>query len=137
KGNEMSTHTRVHGDVLLVGSMPFDDVEQVFRAAGQGLRGHVGSLPDGEVRERKNWVGMLPELVFASHPQLEVVRAPSGQLEQPEQQDDAPPAEELEGFWTFRIKPGERFRIDDLHYGRFARDSYEVFTRLRDDGAVE
>ena len=36
-------------DVLLVGSLPFDDVEQAFRTAGELLRGHVGWLPDGEV----------------------------------------------------------------------------------------
>jgi hypothetical protein len=134
----MSTQERTRGDVLLVGSMPFDDVEQVFRAAGEGLRGHVGSLPDGEVGVRKNWVGMLPPEVFASHPQLEeVATPPTGELEQPEHVDEAPPAEELEGFWTFRIKAGEEFQIDDLHYGRFARESYEIFTRLRDEGAVE
>jgi hypothetical protein len=118
--------------------MPFEDVEQTFRAAAEGLRGHVGSLPDGEVGVRKNWVGMLPVLVLSSHPALdEVSTPPEGELEQPDNPDDAPPAEELEGFWTFRVKDGEDVRFDDLHYGRFAQESYEIFKRLRDAGTIE
>jgi hypothetical protein len=122
---------------MLVGSMPFEEVEEVFRAAAEGLRGHVGWLPDGEVGVRKNWVGMLPLLVFQSHPALEEVNAPSGELEQPERDEDAPPVEEIEGFWTFRVKPGADLRLDDLHYARFARESYPIFQRLRDEGTIE
>lgn len=133
-----SSTNRVTGDVLLVGSMPFDDVESVFRAAEEGLRGHVGSLPDGEVGPRKDWVGMLPPLVFASHPALEEVTPPAaGELEQPEHDEAAPPAEELDGFWTFRVRPGAEIRFDDLLYGRFAKQSYDVFRRLRDEGVIE
>ena len=49
----------VRNDVLLVESLPFDTAEEAFLAAAEGLRGHVGWLPDGEVAERVNWVGML------------------------------------------------------------------------------
>jgi hypothetical protein len=125
------------GDVLLVGSMPFDDVEEVFRAAAARLRGHVGCLPDGEIGPRKNWVGMLPELVFSGHPALEELRAPGGELEQPEPAEDAPPVEEIEGFWTFRVRPGADLRFADLRYAGFAKESYEVFSRLRDEGTIE
>jgi hypothetical protein len=133
-----SAGSRVGGDVLLVGSMPFDDVETVLRAAEQELRGHVGCLPDGEVGPRKDWVGMLPPLIFAPHPDLEeVTPPPTGEMEQPEHDDAAPPAEELDGFWTFRIRPGAQLRFDDLLYGGFAKESYDVFRRLREEGAVE
>ena len=133
-----SAGSRVGGDVLLVGSMPFDDVETVLRAAEQELRGHVGCLPDGEVGPRKDWVGMLPPLIFAPHPDLEeVTPPPTGEMEQPEHDDAAPPAEELDGFWTFRIRPGTQLRFDDLLYGGFAKESYDVFRRLREEGAVE
>jgi hypothetical protein len=130
--SEMSTD-----DVLLVGSLPYEDVEQTFRAAAAGLRGHVGWLPDGEVGERKNWVGMLPVLVFTSHPDLEETLAPpTEELEQPDRDAERPPVEDLEGIWSFRVRPGRKIRFDDLKYGRFATDSYAVFGRLRDEGVI-
>jgi hypothetical protein len=128
--------TTAASDVLLVGSLPFDDVEQAFRTAGELLRGHVGWLPDGEVAERKDWVGMLPPLVFSGHPDLEETLAPPGPLEQPDRDEERPPAEDLDGFWLFRIRPGHTVRFDNLKYGRFAIDSYAVFRRLRDEGAI-
>jgi hypothetical protein len=131
-------NSRIEGDVLLVGSMPYDDVEQVFRAAGPALRGHAGCLPDGEVNERKNWVGMLPLLVFTSHPALEeTLSPPSEDIEQPDRDADRPPVEDLEGIWNFRAKPGVEVRFDDLKYAVFALQSYPIFRRLRDEGVIE
>jgi hypothetical protein len=123
-------------DVLLVGSLPFDTAEEALRATAEGLRGHVGWLPDGEVEERRNWVGMLPLLVFTKHPDLEETIAPAGPLEQPDRDGERPPIEDLEGFWNFRIKPGRRIRFDDLQYGRFATQSYMVFRRLREESVI-
>ncbi len=124
-------------DVLLVGSLPYDDAEQAFRSAATALRGHVGWLPDGEVGERANWVGMLPVLVFASNPDLEETLAPPGRrLEQPERGGERPPVEDLDGIWSWRVKPGRTVRFDDLAYGRFATESYAVFSRLRDEGVI-
>ncbi len=80
----MSTSTETaRSDVLLVGSLPFETAEKAFRAAAQGLRGHVGWLPDGEVAERTNWVGMLPLVVFPKNPDLEETLAPPGELDSP------------------------------------------------------
>jgi hypothetical protein len=129
--------TAARSDVLLVGSLPFDTAEEALRAAGTGLQGHVGWLPDGEIGARKDWVGMLPPVVFSKHPDLAETKAPpTHELEQPDREDDRPPAEDLEGFWTFRIKPGHTVRFDDLTYGDHATESYAVFRRLRDEGAV-
>jgi hypothetical protein len=122
--------------VLLVGSLPFDTAEEAMRAAAAGLRGHVGWLPDGEVGERRNWVGMLAELVYARHPDLEETIAPAGPLEQPKRGGERPPIEDFEGFWNFRVRPGRKLRFDDLEYGRSATESYVVFRRLREEGAV-
>ena len=36
----------------------------------------------------------------------------------------------MPGIWSWRVKPGAHVRFDDLAYGRFAIDSYEVFRRL-------
>jgi hypothetical protein len=127
----------MQGDVLLVGSMPFDDPEQVFRACAGELGKHASCLPDGEVEERKNWVGMLPVLVFTSHPDLEETLAPPEEnLEQPDRDAERPPVEDLEGIWNFRIRPGRTIRFDDLKYGKFATDSYAVFRRLQGEGVI-
>ncbi len=129
---------RVHGDVMLVGSMPYDDAETVLRKAGQALRGHAGFLPDGEVGTRKNWVGMLPEHIYSKHPGFEETLAPPGRtLVQPDRDADRPPLEGLPGIWTFRVKPGTEVKFDDLRYGTYALDSYRVFRHLRDDGVID
>ena len=126
----------VRNDVLLVGSLPFDTAEEAFRAAAEGLRGHVGWLPDGEVAERVNWVGMLPLVVFPTMPELEETLAPAGELEQPDRDAERQPVEDLEGIWSWRVRPGQSVRFDDLAYGRFARESYEVFHRLEQEGVI-
>jgi hypothetical protein len=132
----MNAAQRLRGDVLLVGSMPFDDAETVFRETAKGLKGHLGCMPDGEVKERKNWVGMLPEYVFSSHPQLDEVVSPGVPLEQPELPEGVH-LQELDPFWAFKVKPGETLVFDNLLYGDFAIDSYATFTRLRGEGVLE
>lgn len=132
----MCAASRMRGDVLLVGSMPFDDAETVFRETAKGLRGHLGCMPDGEVKERKNWVGMLPEYVFAFHHQLDEVVAPGGALEQPELPEGVH-LQELDPFWAFKVKPGEKLVFDNLLYADFAIASYATFKRLRDEGVIE
>ena len=127
---------RMHGDVLLVGSMPFDDAETVFRETAKGLKGHLTAMPDGEVNERKNWVGMLPEYVFQFHPQLEETVSPGGALEQPDLPEGVH-LSELDPFWAFRTKTGEKLAFDNLKYADFAIESYATFKRLRDQGIIE
>ena len=126
--------TRMSGDVHLVGSMPFDSAEAVFRAAAGELGDLLGALPDGEVGDRRNWVRYLPLRVYSAHPQLEERERLDAQLilKPGETHTIAPrPAP-----WRFRIRPGERLHFDDLHYGRYARESYEVFRRLREEGVI-
>jgi hypothetical protein len=128
---------RMSGDVLLVGSLPFDDAEDAFRAAAQEIGGHVACLPDGEVGPRTSWVGMLAILVFSSHPDIvETLAPPEHELEQPDRDGEKPPVEDLEGIWSFRVRPGATARFDDLRYGSFAIDSYATFRRLRDAGTI-
>ncbi|MEA2179006.1 MAG: hypothetical protein QOG77_2303, partial [Solirubrobacteraceae bacterium] len=135
----MSTQSNgeARSDVLLVGSLPFDTAEEALRAAATGLRGHVAWLPDGEVGERINWVGMLPLVVFPQNPDLEETMAPpEHELEQPDKDAERPPVEDLPGIWNWRVKPGHSVRFDDLAYGRYATESYAVFRRLRDEGVI-
>jgi hypothetical protein len=121
-------------DVLLVGSLPYESAEEAFRAAGPALDGHAGWLPDGEPGPRQMWVGMLLALVYSQHPDIEETKAPPERGLAPP--DPNGPQSELEGAWLFRVKPGRTIRFDDLKYGSFATESYEVFRRLRDEGLV-
>ena len=66
----MSSH------VLLVGSIPLDTVEQVFREFGRPLGSALKAMPDGEVGPRKHWISRIHYEVLAGHPELETVSLP-------------------------------------------------------------
>ena len=123
-------------DVLLVGSLPFSDAEESFRAVGGSLNGHIGWIPDGEFGERKLWTPMLPEFVYSKEPDLEETLAPPGHTMQAPPAVDGPPPTDMDGIWNFRIKPGHQLHLHDLRYGTFAVESYGVFKRLRDEGVI-
>ena len=127
-----------HTDVLLVGSLPYQNAEDAFRAAGSELHGHVGWLPDGEFGIRQMWVGMILQLVYSQNPDIEETKAPPPVSfdEIPDNQSDGP-GEELEGMWLFRVKEGRKVRFDDMKYGTFAAESYRVFRKLREEGVIE
>ncbi len=58
--------------VHLVGSVPLDDTEQVFRTTAAELSHLVQRLPDGETGERSNWIQWQLEKLTNS-PQLSSV----------------------------------------------------------------
>ena len=64
-------------DILLVGSIPLDTAEQVFRDFGKPLAGALKTMPDGEVGPRKHWISRIHYQVLAGHPELETVRYPA------------------------------------------------------------
>src|SRR5262249_55603257 len=119
-------------DVLLVGSLPFDTVEEAFTAAAQHIGDHVPGLPDGEVGPRKIWVGFLPLMVYSQNPTLlkpETFTPPR----QPERRGSpkffpSPP------LW--RVQPGAAPDLGGVGYGPIALESYRVFRRLRDAGTI-
>jgi hypothetical protein len=123
-------------DLLLIGSVPLDSVEQVIRTFGCKLGPYLQSMPDGEVGDRRWWVIRLHYQVFNGHPEIETVRrpAPDDGVERlvPRNRDD---------MWKFRVKPGtENVRFGDLGWRLgFARDaatSYFIFKKLRDEGIL-
>lgn len=128
------------GEMLLIGSMPFDTVEDVFRVCGSTLGNALASLPDGEVGDRRNWTEYLALRTFASHEALEEVQRPKGGripvfLDRSIASGDAL---ELEGLiWHFRVKPGvSKVAFEDLHYAAEAIESYDIFRRLRAGGVI-
>jgi hypothetical protein len=123
-------------ELLLVGSIPLDTVEEVMRTFGARLGRYLPAMPDGEVGERRSWVNRFCYLVFNGHPDLELVRRPPSinGVEQllPTKREDS---------WQFRVKPGVqqvRFGLPGLRigYARDATTSYFVFRTLREQGVL-
>jgi hypothetical protein len=121
------------GDVLLVGSMPFDTSEEAMRAAAEHLGDHLPSIGDGEVGLRKIWIGYLPMTIYSKHPQLEVLRAPEGGAPKPP--TDGKP-EVYESAFLVGIRDGEELRFDTTTYGPIGVESYGTFKRLREEGVI-
>jgi len=120
--------------LLLVGSIPLDTVEEVMRTFGAPLGRYLPAMPDGEVGERRSWVNRFSYLLFNGHPDLETLRRPPkiDGVEQPL------PTKRSES-WQFRVRPGvERVRFGlpglRLGYARDATNSYFIFRTLRDQG---
>jgi hypothetical protein len=126
----------VGNNLLLVGSVPLDSVEEVMRTFGGALAKHLPAIPDGEVGERRSWVNRFSYQIFSGHMDLQTIRrpAPVDGVEQllPRSRDDA---------WNFKVRPGvERVRFGNpgsrLGYARDAVSSYFVFRTLREKGIV-
>jgi hypothetical protein len=119
-------------ELLLIGSVPLDTVEEVMTQFGGALGRYLPALPDGEIGERRSWVNRLCYLIFNGHADLETLKRPKpvDGVEQllPRTRDDA---------WQFRVRPGvERVRFGNpgtrLGYARDAVASYFVFRTLRE-----
>ncbi|HEY1932731.1 MAG TPA: hypothetical protein VGG99_12015 [Acetobacteraceae bacterium] len=127
----------MHDELLLVGSMPLDTVEHVFRVFGAKLGAYLRYLPDGEVGERRYWIDGIAYRVLNGHPEIETLRYP------------APDTDGVESWrplgvhdqFQFRVKPGvARVRFGDpgwrLGYTRDAVNSYFVFRTLKQQGVI-
>jgi hypothetical protein len=121
----------------MVGSIPFDTSEEVFRAvADSGIADALPCIPDGEVGERLAWIIMLSYRLYHGHPDIETVKRPErvGGVASwfPTKANDN---------WRFKLRPG----IKELHfadlgwclgYARDAINSYFVFKTLREKGLL-
>ena len=125
------------GELLLVGSVPLDTVEQVFRALGGPLGPHLAYMPDGEVGDRRYWIDGIAYRVLNGHPEIETMRRP------------APDENGVERWrplgihdqFRFRVKPGvKEVRFGDpgwrLGYTKDAVNSYFVFRQLKKEGVL-
>jgi hypothetical protein len=124
------------GDVLLVGSIPLDTAQQVFRAFGKPLGPWLRTMPDGEVGPRKHWISRIHYEVLAGHPELVTVRYPAHEngveRRNPRNVGDS---------YLFKVRDGvDRVRFGDpgwrLGYARDAINSYFVFDTLRKKGEL-
>ncbi len=91
-----------------------------MRLCARILGDRLFALPDGEVGERRMWIGGLGATTFSKHPDLELDRSAPGP------------------FGAFRFKPGVTsvsFR-GYLPYADAAISSYRPFRELRDAGVL-
>ncbi len=117
-----SAQAQPHG-VHLVGSVPLNNAEEVFRTASSTLGDRLRRVPDGETGIRTNWIGWQINFL-AQNPHLEVLPPdpkayaplPSIRLRSPASPDDI----------TF----------DQLGYADAAIASYTVFSRLKQAGVI-
>jgi hypothetical protein len=123
----MAQLTGVH----LIGSVPLPDTETVFRTVSGALGPWLARIPDGETGNRHRWIWWQRQML-ENHPAME--RDP-----------DTPPfalrqwdGQVIRTTEWLRFKPG----VDpasvsfDTGYDAAARESYQVFRRLRDAGEI-
>jgi hypothetical protein len=132
---------RVLGDIMLVGSLPFETVEEGLRAVGSKLGRDVIAIPDGEVGPRKMWCMFLATDTYSKHPDLVESRRPSPAVisneDKPVGDKKTRPGAAEEYHWTFRPKEGvKRLDFGELGYAAAALESYATFCRLRDEGVI-
>jgi hypothetical protein len=129
------TTMKKHFDVLLVGSMPMRDAEEVFRAVASTLGDRVQRIPDGETGPRRHWIEWQAS-IFEYHPMFVASTKDGGKVDWRNQ--SLPP--------EWRIKPWRALRPDaardaltfgPLGYAQVARQSYGVFARLKQAGIIQ
>lgn len=109
----------------LVGSINFDDAEKTMRTAAALLGRHLKRIPDGEVGPRFHWILFQPDVI--------------GQAEGLERIGDEPVLVRGLDARPVRIADGvdaASIVLPPLGYADAALESYAVFTRLRDEGAI-
>jgi hypothetical protein len=109
--------------VLLVGSVPLESSSAVFEAVAGSLGGLAKRIPDGETKERKDWIVW----------QADVMKHAKGL--------EPGSSRELQGgyhFTLYKVKNGGAadVEIGPLGYAAAALKSYEDFNRLRAQGKI-
>ena len=111
----------------LIGSIPLDNSEQVFRRLADELGPFLRCMPDGETGERSRWVYFQRQMLL-DHPAMEVdPTVPPYKFVQ----WDGKVVREIE---QLRFKPGidPATVVFETGYDKAALASWEIFKRLRD-----
>ena len=127
--------------IHLVGSIPGDNAEAVFRACAPVLGDKIAAIPDGETGTRRIWVVFLAFSVFDKHPEIESVIRPKpvGSIDNEWRHagEDWVPSG-FDDLWFFRVRDGvESLRFDKLGYADHARTSYATFKKLKREGVID
>ncbi|MCY4564133.1 MAG: hypothetical protein OXE40_06590 [Gammaproteobacteria bacterium] len=133
--------SRANGSVLLVGSVVGQSAAEVMRNCAGGLGELLFGLPDGETGLRWAWINFLAAQTYDHCPDLETVARPNpidpgfaGEWRS-EGMDWCPQG--FQDHWQFKVRDGvSKVRFDRLGYAEDARQSYETFRELRDEGVI-
>jgi hypothetical protein len=118
--------------VLVVGALNKETSEEVLRAWGPTLGDIAIGLTDGEWGPRRLWAAYVWHWIFEEHPQIEISRAPKGIEGMP----DWVPAG-YHDLMKFKVKDGlDEITIERLGYADYAKESYLIFRKLRDEGVI-
>ncbi len=109
--------------VHLVGSVPVNTADEMFRLSMEHLGGHLKRLPDGEVGERDTWIRWQHARILASPQISESDREP---VYVPRK-----PLAIVEG-----ISSADGIEFPDLGYANAAIESFGVFQRLTNEGVI-
>ena len=123
----MKAGERLH----LIGSIPLDNSEQVFRRLSAELGKHLRRMPDGETGERSRWVFFQRQMLLDSGAMEVDPTVPPYKFVQ----WDGKVVREIE---QLRFKPGiDPAKVDfQTGYDKAALASWEIFRKLRDSGAI-
>jgi len=117
--------------IHLVGSVPLESAEEVFRTVCASVGPYLKRLPDGETGARRLWVGLISAML-EKHPAFEI-------------DPDAPPF--AMKLWNgrvhrelkrLRIRPGTSLRDIrfETGYAAMAIESFGIFDRLQREGVI-
>ena len=138
---------RIPGTVLLVGSIYRElenwSTEEIFTHCAQALGDRASMLPDGEPGDRQWWVTFLAYRVMYAHPDMEVVTRPDPGLEYLDRDIQKGQTEEhwlptsYLDMWRLKVKDCvTQLTFPELGYARDAKESYAIFSKLRDGGVI-
>ena len=119
---------------MLIGGIPGDSAEEVFRTVAPILGDLAIGCTDGEFGVRRFWIMYVALNTWERHPDIKVVRPVQKTMEGfPEWL----PAD-YDSFQWYGVKDGigRLSPIKTLGYPAEAAASYEVFRRLREEGVV-
>ena len=132
--------SRINAPVLLVGSVPGKDAEEVMRLCASELGQQLGCFPDGETGKRRVWINYLAATTYNDNESLETVNQPEAvNPDDPEEWREADDYWVPKGYhdhWQFRIRDGKSVHFDSLGYAKEAINSYGVFCKLREEGLI-
>jgi hypothetical protein len=130
----MSDHSRK--DVLILGSVPLANSEQVISAIANVLGPRVSRIPDGETGDRLKWIDWQTA-IFEQHPMFE--RAPENLGADADWRNKAGLAQWKNTGWL-KIRDGcdpKALRFGPLGYAQAAIDSFRTFSELKRKGIVQ
>jgi hypothetical protein len=109
---------RASGSAHLVGSVPLEDAETVFRSAASTLGTHLCRIPDGETGKRSAWIAWQGES-FAQNAAFE---------------DAPPPIDNIPFARSFQLRSDvdpNAVGFGDIGFAENALESYATFARLQ------